>query len=760
MTPESIANDKSPSITLSAILERLHQVGPDTQEKLEEISLYREFHEAVFKDFEEDIIASMGLFYKLGEPNSLYSFLMSRMGEANRVQGNQVLTPVQASLVSAIRNHKLVSISAPTSAGKSYSIRDFISQGDGDAIIVVPSRALIAEYVGALREHFARDKKVMIMPFVDSVFKSRAPRRIFVLTPERARDIFDPLLDLDIRVFFFDEAQVSDEGMRGVVFDHLVRRVSKYFPSARLIFAHPFVKNPEAQFKKHGFLSGNAFSKSYEQGAVGKVFIQRHGNGSDYYFSPFSKHGERLRDCVKFEGDFSKFALHSGKSILAYVTKGSIYNGKFIVEFEAYVDSLPVLTDGKAISIIDSVRKLVGADQVNHRSRMIELLQKGVVIHHGSVPLEVRFLLEEYIRLGHCRICFATSTLAQGVNMPFDVVWLNSMKIHAENEAKRSLAFKNLIGRAGRLSSSGSFDYGYVYTKSAKLLIKRLEDEYSLSDQSLIESLDEDRSSEDREVIEAIRTDQFNDDLHIPQTRADRLSGDAALGAMRAVLEILYVDGVRVRDALRGADKRSERAQVEASLRLIYEAYMGRPLLEGEYSVFRQAIFILIQSFSGRTFREIVGMRFSSISRRDEKEAPYAEFSQPATILPDSNLHKAFSLFERNTPKEKVSYDVVMFDTYDYLDKVISFCLFDVFVAAARIYYSSTKDVTALKFMELIRFGTNDDVNVMLMRYGFLPDQIEELLPHVVKVDENEIVFRPSVEDVSQKLRSVLTWYV
>ncbi|MBB4727466.1 MULTISPECIES: DEAD/DEAH box helicase [Xanthomonas] len=760
MTPDVVMNDPNPLQTLSRILEDFHRNGPDSQEKLEAISLYREFHARDFEVFEQDIIASMGLFYKLDEPESLYSFLISRMGEANRVDNDHILTPVQASLVSAIEDHELVSISAPTSAGKSYSIRDFISKGEGDAVIVVPSRALIAEYVGALRQYFFGEKGVMVMPFVDAVFKSRGPRKILVLTPERAREIFDRSLDLDIRVFFFDEAQVSEEGMRGVVFDHLVRRVSKGFPRAKLIFAHPFVANPDAQFKKHGFDGKSAFSRSYEQGAVGKIFIQRHFNGKDYYFSPFASRGELLSSCVEFQGKFSEFVLRSGKSILAYVSKQSIYDGKFMGEFEGYVSSLSLISDAKALSIIDEISKLVGADQVNHRSKMIELLRKGVVIHHGSVPLEVRFMLEDYIRLGHCRICFATSTLAQGVNMPFDVVWLSSMSIRAEDDAKRSLAFKNLIGRAGRLSASEKFDFGYVYTKSPKLLIERLRDEYRLSDESVIDSMDGEGAGQDMEVVEAIRDSEFDDDLHIPNSRALRLQASPSIEAMNAVLDLLYPEGTPVKQALRGSERRMERVQLEASLRLIYEAYMGRALFDGEGAVFKEAIFILIQSFSGRTFREIVGMRYSSISRRDERDKVYADFSQPATTLPDSTLKKRFSLYRENTPKVRVSYDVVMFDTYDYLDKVISFSLFDVFAAAARIHYKQTKDERANKFIELLRFGTNDQINVLLMRYGFLPDQIEELIPHLLRISEEEIVFKKSVSEISQKLRPVVDWYL
>src|SRR5690606_23611059 len=106
-------------------------------------------------------------------------------------------------------------------------------------VVIVPSRALIAEYVNTMKTKFNGDKTVMISPFVDNIFKSRKFRRIFILTPERARDLFSPDLNLNINIFFFDEAQVSEENERGVVFDILVRKVKKHFKSAKLIFAHP-----------------------------------------------------------------------------------------------------------------------------------------------------------------------------------------------------------------------------------------------------------------------------------------------------------------------------------------------------------------------------------------------------------------------------------------------------------------------------------------------------------------------------------------
>lgn len=197
-----IKNHTNINIFISEILGNLHIHGPESSDILETISLIKEFRQKEFTLFEEQIITALGLFYKLQKPNTLYSLLFSSLGETyERVYGKK-FTPVQANLRQALNTNKFISISAPTSAGKSYSIRDFIQEQNGDAVIVVPSRALIAEFIASLRNDLDGDKSVMILSFVEDIFKSRDLKRIFVLTPERARDLFDTRFNLDIKVIF------------------------------------------------------------------------------------------------------------------------------------------------------------------------------------------------------------------------------------------------------------------------------------------------------------------------------------------------------------------------------------------------------------------------------------------------------------------------------------------------------------------------------------------------------------------------------
>lgn len=759
MTVEGVARDQAPTTTLTEMLAYLHQWGPESPQLLEELSLYKLFHPDAFASMEEKILASMGLFYKVGTPESLYAFLIRRMGQAHSLESGVVLTPVQASVRRALDENQFVSISAPTSAGKSYSIRDFIASETGDAVVVVPSRALIAEYLAVMRHMFVRDKSVMIMPFIDRVFTQRSLRRIFVLTPERARDLFEMRDQLDVRTFFFDEAQISEEAERGIVFDVLVRRVSVAFPHAKLVFAHPFVENPQAQFSKHDLPLSKAFARSYPYGAVGKVFIFGHSNSKDYYFSPYQEGGHLLKNCVKFEGDFAQYAFSPGHSVLVYVTKNSIYNQSFLEGFREFIDGFESIRNPQALEIISNIERLLGADQKGHRSNMVELLRQGVVIHHGSVPLEVRFLIEEFVRGGFARICFATSTLVQGVNMPFDIVWLDTSRMLGGDDAAKSLAFKNLIGRAGRLTSAQKFDFGYVYTKSPHILVDRLRRDFILSDASVIESGEAPAESDVGELLEAIREGTFNEDLHVPQSKADRLARSEVLSAAKDILDIVYANGSELSQSLKGEANRRARVSVEEKLRVIYEASLNRGLLGGEQSVFRTAVRLMIQTFQGRSFSEIVGQRFSHVARRDQRGVGEAEFTQKANKLPDSNLERAFPLFPQGTLAKYVSYDAVVFDTYDYLDQVIAFGLNDVLTAAFKVYYAFSKDGRAVRFIELLRFGTNDAMHVLLMRYGFLPEDVRDLLPYIQTINESEIIFKSSILEASSSIRDMTEWY-
>lgn len=538
----------------------------------------------------------------------------------------------------------------------------------------------------------------------------------------------------------------------------LIRRVQRKFPEAQIIFAHPFVENPEAQIKKHNIDVERSFSKSYTHGTVGKIVIFRHSNKKDYYFSPFIEKGHVLTKCVEFKGGFENFAFNGNHSILIFVSKSSIYNGKFLKPFQEYIDSFPIISDPVAVAIIKSVEHALGSDQGVHKSKLVALLKKGVVIHHGSVPLEVRFLVEDFIRQKFARICFATNTLAQGVNMPFDIVWLHSMKVMGDASMDRSLSFKNLTGRAGRLTSDKKFDYGYVFTANPILYSDRITDSFFLSENSIIDQDHTDEQEFVKEIISSIHNDTFGDEYNMPLSRVERLSQENIFTCCKNILSLIFAKNT-IKESVEGDTNRPARDSIKQNLKEIFEVSIDRDLYEGEEAVFNTAITIFLWTISGHTFREIAGIRYSYISRRDEGRHGEAAFSQPAESLPNSQAKYMYSLFSGVSAKE-VSYDAVVFDTYDYIDKVVSFSLSDAFIAAFKIYSLATPDDRANKMLQLLQYGTTNKNHILLMRYGFPPEAVIDIEPYLLLLTEDEITFRPEIYRAPKNIIDIVSWYL
>ncbi len=90
------------------------------------------------------------------------------------------------------------------------------------------------------------------------------------------------------------------------------------------------------------------------------------------------------------------------------------------------------------------------------------LLDHGIATSHGQMPQRLRRLMVELIDRKICPITVATATLTEGVNLPFDFIFLTSLKRRSWDpvEEQQVIAplttaeFRNLAGRAGRPGSA------------------------------------------------------------------------------------------------------------------------------------------------------------------------------------------------------------------------------------------------------------------------------------------------------------------
>jgi hypothetical protein len=88
------------------------------------------------------------------------------------------------------------------------------------------------------------------------------------------------------------------------------------------------------------------------------------------------------------------------------------------------------------------------ADYFGPASREHRLLEKGIVLHHGKMPPVMSRLLIELIQSHVINIVIATSTLSEGVNLPFETVLIPSLLRSGSPVNAKEIV--NVAGRAGR----------------------------------------------------------------------------------------------------------------------------------------------------------------------------------------------------------------------------------------------------------------------------------------------------------------------
>lgn len=737
---------------------QIFQNGPKDTLILEILAYLKLFQPTYFEEFESELIETMGLFFKNPTPDTLQGVVFEMYRQHIKEKYGEDFTPMQASILKQIKDKQHFSFSAPTSTGKSFVFRNLIRSSTKDVVVIVPSRALINEYYDRIKE-IVNIKIVNILTFVDRINTKHAKRNIFILTPERARELFKNKLWLDVELILFDEAQLSDEkSARGLYFDSIVRRALKNFPNAKYVFAHPFISNPEAQLERNGIINTDSAAFNYEQKNVGQIFYV-HNPAQDKFYHLGTNKDILGKQKLKANFDPIEKAITNGGSVLIYVPKTHIYNKSIFKQFGKYIKLCNKIQDPEALKMIDELRTYIGASKNNtlfYNSEMLEKLSYGIVTHHGSMPLTARLILEHFTQRGFCRICFATSTLEQGINMPFDVVYLDRF------EASKSLSVKNLIGRAGRSTTNKKFDYGSVIIRNNAItpfrqVINKLE---PLSTVSKLDTDDDSLDAKYKEFKDAINNNEFSDEYNLTNSDIEKLKTDEVSAMIPTLLDMLFDDGVLI-------DPDCDMKDIYDVFGKLYEQYLGRELVVAEKAVLSSAIKIMIWKVYGKTFHLICQYRYSYASRVTERRKLYkqgkideannlkAKYLVGCHDIPDKNL-TPYPLISSNMLAKDVDYDLIVYDTYDYLDKLIGFKLSDIFYAIFHQYYEKKQDQNALKLAKYFKYGTDKEREIWMLRYGLSFEDIEWASDCIDSIDESEIVFNKKVNDLDEsQLKSI-----
>lgn len=333
-----------------------------------------------------------------------------------------------------------LSASAPTSAGKSYIITqwlvELLATGKGNVVYLAPTRALVQQVErdvrALLRERRLAGVTTITIPFNNRRLASEGPK-VLIFTQERLHHFLrEHGAGIPLDAIVVDEAHKISDRHRGV-------------------FASPLADNPETLVDdappdaRTGVVPSDDVTVSQNL-----LWLDRVRGRPGEYELTLRQLG---RGAVLGEFRIDREAT-SGQAKLAHLAVACDTGGGTLI----YVDDanaaervaaklsrlLPIAEPSDDLAdLADLARTAV------HRSYgLAKTLPHGVAFHYGNMPQIVRSGIEDLFRSGEIRFLVCTATLVEGVNLP-----CRTLLVRAPKRGERPMDaadFWNLAGRAGR----------------------------------------------------------------------------------------------------------------------------------------------------------------------------------------------------------------------------------------------------------------------------------------------------------------------
>ena len=104
------------------------------------------------------------------------------------------------------------------------------------------------------------------------------------------------------------------------------------------------------------------------------------------------------------------------------------------------------------VSILKKIPNYKEFMETEEYKTMIDLLKRGIAIHHSGIMPILREMVELLFAKGCIKVLFATETFAVGVNMPAKTVLFTSLQKYTSNDFRCLLSheYTQMAGRAGR----------------------------------------------------------------------------------------------------------------------------------------------------------------------------------------------------------------------------------------------------------------------------------------------------------------------
>lgn len=386
---------------------------------------------------------------------------------------------------------RAVVVDLPTSGGKTvlaeFRVLQALNQFDADkgwVAYVAPTRALVAQITRRLRKDLGPiginveqlSSAVEIDVFETAVFSEQDESRFHVLvaTPEKLQLVIrSKSIGRPLALIVMDEAHNIEDEERGLRIELLLATIKRDCPTANFLLLMPNVPNaadltnwlapemgktislgtsawqPNERIVGifHSHKDGAAprdWSLRYETLTTTPKAMQLHGEHTVGTSAPLNLPFSKMKSLSMNTLAMSKVFCERGTSIAVARTIPHAWRmaRQAASELEL-LDPLP--------SELSLVQRFLETE-VSPQFELIDMLSRGVGVHHTGLSDETRALIEWLAEIGKLKILCATTGIAQGLNFPVSSLFLASAQLPIKGSRQMSpRAFWNLAGRAGRV---------------------------------------------------------------------------------------------------------------------------------------------------------------------------------------------------------------------------------------------------------------------------------------------------------------------
>ena len=386
---------------------------------------------------------------------------------------------------------RAVVVDLPTSGGKTtlaqFRMLQALNQFDAEkgwVAYVAPTRALVAQLTRRLREDFGPldirveqlTGAIEIDAFEEAMLTAHSdvvPFHILVSTPEklqlviRNKKVLRPLA-----LVVMDEAHSIEDEVRGLRIELLLATIKRDCDRANFLLLMPYVPNAGDLARWLGADAGKTISigtspwqpneravglfkatedtsvrggwqLQYETLTTTPKTIHLRGQHQVGAVKPLDIPFSKAKGVSVQAGAMAKVFSERGTSIAVAQKIDHVWSvARAVRDGLKPFDDLP-----PEIALVQRFLQT----EISPQFELIEMLNRGVGVHHTGLSDETRMLIEWLAEIGILRVLCTTTTLIHGINFPVASVFLATRK-YPYGKEMNPRTFWNLAGRAGRVN--------------------------------------------------------------------------------------------------------------------------------------------------------------------------------------------------------------------------------------------------------------------------------------------------------------------